>query len=67
MAIVDLYRCIWHNGRHNNANRQQNTNFVVAAPDSKAEVLASTIQTNNGDNQAVTVDQITVIQKGIIQ
>jgi hypothetical protein len=67
MAIVDLYKVIWHNSRHNNANQQTNSDFVVAAANSKAETLPSTIQTNNGDGKTVTVENIVVVQKGIIQ
>jgi hypothetical protein len=67
MAIVDLYKVIWHNNRHNNANQQTNVDYVVAATNSKAEALATTIQANNGDGKTVTVENIFVIQKGIIQ
>jgi hypothetical protein len=67
MAIVNLYKVVWHNNRHNNANQQTNTDYVVAAANSKAETLASTIQTNNGDGKTVTVENIFVVQTGIIQ
>lgn len=67
MAIVNLFKCVWHNNRHNNANVQSNVDFVVAAAGTKAEALASLIQTNNADGKTVTVDQATVQRDGIIQ
>lgn len=68
MAIVNLYRVLWHrNGTHNAANVQTNMDFVVAAATAKAESIASTIQTNNGDGKTVTVDHLTVEKTGIIQ
>lgn len=68
MAIVNLYRVTWHRtGAHNNANTDQNTDFVVAATTSKAEAIATTIQTNNGDGKTVAVDHISVERAGVIQ
>lgn len=67
MAIVSLFRVVWHNNRHNSANTQQNADFVVAAAGTKAEAIGSIIQTNNGDGKTVTVDQIVVVRDGIIQ
>jgi hypothetical protein len=67
MAIVNLYKVNWHSNRHNSANQQTNTDFVVAAATAKAETIASTIQTNNGDGKTVTVENITVEKTGIIQ
>lgn len=67
MAIVNLFRVTWHRATHNNANTQQNTDFVIAATTAKAESIASTIQTNNGDGKTVTVDHISVEKAGIIQ
>jgi len=67
MAIVNLYRVTWRNARHNAANTEMHTDYVVAAANSKAEALATTIKTNNGDGLTVTVDNFVVQQTGIIQ
>jgi hypothetical protein len=67
MAIVSLYKVVWHNNRHNAANQQTNTDYVVAAANTKAETMASTIQTNNADGKTVTVENVVVMQTGIIQ
>jgi hypothetical protein len=67
MAIVSLYKVTWHNNRHNNANQQTNTDYVVAAAGTKAEAMASSIQTNNGDGKTVTVENVVVVRDGIIQ
>lgn len=68
MAIVNLYRVTWHrSGTHNAANVQANTDFVVAATTAKAESIASTIQTNNGDGKTVVVDHVSIERTGVIQ
>lgn len=68
MAIVNLYRVVWHrSGTHNAANQQQNTDYVVAASTAKAEAIVATIKTNNGDGKNVVVDQISVERTGVIQ
>jgi L-2-hydroxyglutarate oxidase LhgO len=67
MAIVNLYKVIWQNNRHNNANTQTSTDFVVAAAGASAQSLASSIQTNNGDGKTVTVVNSYIEKTGIIQ
>lgn len=67
MAIVTLYKVIWRTNGRNAANIQTNTDYVVAPANTKAEAMASTIQTNNGDGKTVTVDHVYVVQAGVIQ
>jgi hypothetical protein len=67
MAIVNLYKVIWQNNRHNNANTQTNVDYVVAAAGTRNDSLASTVQTNNADGKTVTVIQSLIVQSGIIQ
>lgn len=67
MAIVNLYKVTWRNNRHNAANTVMNTDYVVAAVNTKAEAIASTIQTNNNDGKTVTVDNFEIFKTGIIQ
>jgi hypothetical protein len=67
MAIVNLYKVIWQNNRHNNANTQTNTDYVVAAAGTRNETLGSSIQSNNNDGKSVTVINSYIVQSGIIQ
>lgn len=66
MAIVNIYRVTWHNNRHNQANQQTNMNLVASAS-ADATAIASTIQTNNGDNKNVTIESIALHAAGVIQ
>jgi hypothetical protein len=67
MAIVNLYKVAWHNARHNGANTQLQSSFVVAAANTGDSALGALIKTANADNQNVTVDQVQVMQTGVIQ
>lgn len=67
MSLVSVYQVVWHrSGTHNNANTQQNSSLVSAAQGAKSDVIASAIQTQNGDGKTVIVDHSWVLHDTVI-
>lgn len=66
MSIVNVYKVVYHNNRHNGPNASKMTAYVVAAS-SDAAVIASTLQTNDGNGKTVTIESIDTYLTGAVQ
>lgn len=66
MAIVNIYRVVYHNNRHNGANASKMTALVSAAS-ADPTAIASTIQTNDANGKTVTVESMDPVLVGVIQ
>jgi hypothetical protein len=64
MALLDLYKVVWQNNRHKYPD--VNTDYVAVTAGTGAVAVASTLQTNNSDGKTVTVLNMELIRKNVV-